>query len=350
MRTTASIRLGSTGSGGPVPFAQLLQPLKKPAIHQDEAAVQVEQMLRAGDGAGGAEERQRRHPMTILEVMASIRRRTIHRGRCFVWRLGLRRIAGTAADRTPDRRRHEPRVRAAAAAHDRRHLRPRQTGQLQRQPGTGDHLDRRHPLRVEPERARRRRLAESRRGDGIADAVVRPGKDGSGAGQASRRQRRRSAASLAFALAHLQRGTHRGGAAHCRRSLRVFIRGRAGGPAHRRSRRGRARLVQSRLQTGRVRSRQQPVRRRTSPPAAKPRSPRTARRRFSTAGSTGCTRKRSTGAARIAPTGGVPIRRGWRFCASTIRRCRPTPSWITFRTSRTSSSGTTRRRAIRIRS
>ena len=41
---------------------------------------QVQQMLRPGDGAGGAEKRQRGHPMTILEVMASIRRRTIHRG------------------------------------------------------------------------------------------------------------------------------------------------------------------------------------------------------------------------------------------------------------------------------
>src|SRR4029453_11625672 len=76
---------GIDREGGPVPFAQFLQPLKKPAIHQDEAAVQVEQMLRAGDGAGGAEERQRRHRMTILEVMASIRRRTIPREDPVLW-------------------------------------------------------------------------------------------------------------------------------------------------------------------------------------------------------------------------------------------------------------------------
>src|SRR5215210_3742830 len=70
---------GVDREGGPVPFPQFLQPLEKSAIHQNQAAIKAEQMLRAGNGAGGAEERQRRHPMTILEVMGSIRSRTIDR-------------------------------------------------------------------------------------------------------------------------------------------------------------------------------------------------------------------------------------------------------------------------------
>ena len=42
----------------PVALAQLLETLKQPAVDEDAMAVHLEQVLRAGHGAGGAEERQ----------------------------------------------------------------------------------------------------------------------------------------------------------------------------------------------------------------------------------------------------------------------------------------------------
>ena len=42
----------------PVALPQLLQTLKQPAVDEDPVASGVEQMLGAGDGAGGAKERQ----------------------------------------------------------------------------------------------------------------------------------------------------------------------------------------------------------------------------------------------------------------------------------------------------
>ena len=46
------------GKGRPVALPQFLEPLKQAAIHEDAAAAQIDQMLRAGDRAGRSQKRQ----------------------------------------------------------------------------------------------------------------------------------------------------------------------------------------------------------------------------------------------------------------------------------------------------
>ena len=60
------------GKRRPVPHAQLFQALKQPAIDEHAAIAKLQQMLRPGDGPGGAEKRQSGHSMTILEVMRRV--------------------------------------------------------------------------------------------------------------------------------------------------------------------------------------------------------------------------------------------------------------------------------------
>src|SRR5437016_1384463 len=50
----------------PVPLAQLLQSLEEPAVDEHAVIADVEQMLGAGDRAGGAEKRQRRHIYLVI--------------------------------------------------------------------------------------------------------------------------------------------------------------------------------------------------------------------------------------------------------------------------------------------
>ena len=155
-------RRGRIGSARPVAQPQLLQPLKQPAIDQDPTAAQIEQMLGAGDRAGGSEKRQSTasDDYTETRVMSagSIQLSCISMQaacrRCRVWRC---RAAG--------RRRAELRYAQQRLLTHRRHLRPVDARQFQRQPDAGDHLDRRHPLPWSRERARRRRLDGSRRGE-----------------------------------------------------------------------------------------------------------------------------------------------------------------------------------------
>ena len=53
----------------PVAQAQLLEPLKQPAIDEHAMIAEIQQMLRSGDRSGGSKERQRRHRLTILDRM-----------------------------------------------------------------------------------------------------------------------------------------------------------------------------------------------------------------------------------------------------------------------------------------
>src|ERR1051325_2462967 len=50
----------------PVSKAELLQSLEESAIDEDLSSVHVEEVLRAGDGTGCAQKRERRHRLTIL--------------------------------------------------------------------------------------------------------------------------------------------------------------------------------------------------------------------------------------------------------------------------------------------
>ena len=58
--------LGIDRQRRPVAEPQLLQALKETAVDEHAVAAEVEQMFGAGDGAGGAEERQRGHQKTIF--------------------------------------------------------------------------------------------------------------------------------------------------------------------------------------------------------------------------------------------------------------------------------------------
>src|SRR5262245_56385262 len=56
----------------PVPLAQLLQSLEQAAVDEDALSTRLEQMFRSGDGARGAEKRERRHPRIISDVLADL--------------------------------------------------------------------------------------------------------------------------------------------------------------------------------------------------------------------------------------------------------------------------------------
>ena len=52
-------RAGRDRERGPVAQPQLLEALEQAAVDENAMVAEIEQMLRAGDGAGGAEKRQR---------------------------------------------------------------------------------------------------------------------------------------------------------------------------------------------------------------------------------------------------------------------------------------------------
>src|SRR5262249_7600730 len=55
----------------PVSQPKLLEALKQSAIDEDFAAIEIEKMLRPGDGSGRTEKRERRHAVTILDEMVT---------------------------------------------------------------------------------------------------------------------------------------------------------------------------------------------------------------------------------------------------------------------------------------
>ena len=76
-------RVGADRQRLPVPLAQILQPLKQPAIDEHDAVRDVEQVLRSGDRARRAEKRQwRMHSLLLL-------RGPPHSARCGARRLAL---------------------------------------------------------------------------------------------------------------------------------------------------------------------------------------------------------------------------------------------------------------------
>ena len=160
----------------PVPQAQLFQSLKQPAIDEHAVIAEVQQMLRPGDGPCGAEKRQSGHSMTILEVMRrsdSRHGRPAAAGSCCLLTLTVPIVAQQKRLSLDDI--YDPGRRVSFSG----------------VPASRDHLDRRHatsPRRAAP---RRRGLGQGRCRQRRGDAVVRRREDGSGAGQAAGRQRRR---------------------------------------------------------------------------------------------------------------------------------------------------------------
>src|SRR5262249_39013476 len=66
------------GEGGPVPEAELLQPLEQAAIHEYPGRIEGQEMARAGHGPGSTQELQRqRHPTSdeSLDAMSFLSRR-----------------------------------------------------------------------------------------------------------------------------------------------------------------------------------------------------------------------------------------------------------------------------------
>ena len=226
------------------------------------------------------------------------------------------------------------RQRAAANADARRHLRSGDARQFQRQLADRIDVDRRHPL---PPAA-----------PGAAAASTWMDVDA-----ASGAERRCSTpAKMEAALAKTARGRRRAMRGGSRRSRGLTFNARVyRGARHDRRRsllptpstddravrlttrsgRRRAGVVQPRRRAGRVRPRQQPVRRRRRERARTAADDGWRRRRFSTASSTGSTKKRSTGAANgtrvlVEPrfdTPGVPAHRRHAGAAYVTRRRHP---------------------------
>ena len=64
--------VAATGSGCQLRSPQFLEPLKQPAVDEHPVRPGVEQVFRAGDGAGGAEEGQRWHRRDYIEPISAI--------------------------------------------------------------------------------------------------------------------------------------------------------------------------------------------------------------------------------------------------------------------------------------
>ena len=60
--------VGRHGKGSPVAQAEILEPLEHSAVNQDPPAIHLQQVLGAGDGPGGSEKRQRRHPRIVETI------------------------------------------------------------------------------------------------------------------------------------------------------------------------------------------------------------------------------------------------------------------------------------------
>ena len=175
----------------PVAHAQLLEALEQPAVDQDAAAIEIEQVLRAGDRARGTEERQRRHRLTILDRM--VRPDYYGGGLLAALTIVLCRAAAPASA--------QQKLLTLDDIYG-----PDSRVQLQRQAGAGDHLDRRRSLRVAASAGRDAASIDWMTVD-AATGVAAPLFDApsrSGARRASRRCRRRGATAGSLARSVLQ--------------------------------------------------------------------------------------------------------------------------------------------------